>query len=86
MPPVALRPWFKAPDRKHLSHTIVFGHWSSLGQGELRPHHLRSIPARFWGGELTAIDLASNQITQVPSANGLDWKATQIKIKPAALL
>lgn len=72
MPP-SLHPWFKAPDRKHLSHTIVFGHWSSLGY--MNCDRIISLDTgALWGGELTAIDLASNQITQVPSANGLDWK------------
>ena len=46
MPP-SLRPWFKAPDRKHLSHTIVFWPLVFAGLYELRPHHLASIPARF---------------------------------------
>ena len=72
MPP-NLRPWFKAPDRQNLSHTIVFGHWSSLGF--MNTDNILSLDTgALWGGELTAINLADHSITQVPSLGGLDWK------------
>lgn len=71
--PADLRPWFKAPDRKNLSHTIVFGHWSSLGF--MNTDNILSLDTgALWGGELTAVNLADHQITQVPSLGGLDWK------------
>lgn len=71
--PTNLRPWFKAPNRQNLSHTIVFGHWSSLGF--MNTDNILSLDTgALWGGELTAINLADHSITQVPSLGGLDWK------------
>lgn len=73
--PEHLRPWFYAPNRRHLSHTIVFGHWSSLGY-----HNADNVIAldtgALWGGALTAINLDSGETTQVASLGGLDWKTT----------
>ena len=71
--PTNLRPWFKAPNRQNLSHTIVFGHWSSLGFMNI-DNILSLDTGALWGGELTAINLADHSITQVSSLGGLDWK------------
>lgn len=58
--------WFDAPNRQHLSHTIVFGHWSALGY-----RHEKNIYAldtgALWGGELTAVDLDSGTKFVQPS-------------------
>ncbi|QEY24581.1 symmetrical bis(5'-nucleosyl)-tetraphosphatase [Neisseria animalis] len=71
--PLYLRPWFRVPDRKNLDHTIVFGHWSSLGY--MNEHNIISLDTgALWGGELTAINLETQEVTQVRSKSGLDWK------------
>lgn len=71
--PADLRPWFLVPERQNLSHKIVFGHWSSLGY--LNRNGIISLDTgALWGGQLTAIDLATEVITQVDSLNGLDWR------------
>ncbi|MCP1660360.1 symmetrical bis(5'-nucleosyl)-tetraphosphatase [Neisseria perflava] len=71
--PLYLRPWFKAANRQNLDHTIVFGHWSSLGY--TNGNGVISLDTgALWGGELTAINLANQEITQVAAINGLDWK------------
>lgn len=71
--PVGLRAWFESPDRQHLSHKIVFGHWSALGY--LNTHGIISLDTgALWGGELTAINLADESITQVSSQSDLSWK------------
>ncbi|QEY26567.1 symmetrical bis(5'-nucleosyl)-tetraphosphatase [Neisseria zalophi] len=71
--PKDLCAWFEAPNRQHLSHTIVFGHWSALGY--LNQYQVISLDTgALWGGKLTAINLETNEITQVPSQSGLHWK------------
>lgn len=64
--------WFDADNRAHLSHTIVFGHWSALGF-----RHEKGVIAldtgALWGGQLTAMDLASEAIFQVQSEREVGW-------------
>ncbi|ASK26413.1 symmetrical bis(5'-nucleosyl)-tetraphosphatase [Neisseria chenwenguii] len=73
--PSDLMPWFEAPERQNLDHTIVFGHWSSLGF--MNCNNILSLDTgALWGGELTAVDLATHEITQVAAINGLDWRKT----------
>ena len=67
--PSGSRAWFDAPDRRHLSHTVVFGHWSALGL-HTESGVLALDTGALWGGCLTAVDLDSRQIFQVPSQNG----------------
>lgn len=65
--------WFDAPNRQHLSHKIVFGHWSALGfVNEQQVIALDT--GALWGGQLTAIDLATEQITQIQSQSKNDWR------------
>lgn len=71
--PMYLRPWFKAPDRQNLSHKIVFGHWSSLGY--VNDYNIIALDTgALWGGELTAINLDTEAVTQIAAINGLDWR------------
>lgn len=71
--PLYLRPWFKAPQRQNLSHTLIFGHWSSLGY--INDYGIISLDTgALWGGELTAINLADQSITQIHAIKGLDWR------------
>ena len=73
--PNTLCAWFEAPNRRHLSHTIVFGHCSALGY--LNTNNVISLDTgALWGGQLTAINLDSNEVTQVEAINGLNWKIT----------
>ncbi|ENV9493024.1 symmetrical bis(5'-nucleosyl)-tetraphosphatase, partial [Neisseria gonorrhoeae] len=73
MPPY-LRPWFKAPDRQNLDHTIIFGHWSSLGYTNA-DNVISLDTGALWGGQLTAVNLETEEITQVQAAGGIDWKS-----------
>ena len=76
--PLYLRPWFRVPNRQNLSHTIIFGHWSSLGY--MNENNIISLDTgALWGGELTAVNLATHEVTQVPSQSGLDWKTLLLK-------
>ncbi|MDO4907319.1 symmetrical bis(5'-nucleosyl)-tetraphosphatase [Neisseria sp.] len=71
--PENLIPWFEAADRRHLSHTIVFGHWSALGY--VNDHHVIALDTgALWGGQLTSVNLATNEVAQVFSKSGLHWE------------
>ncbi|STZ76285.1 symmetrical bis(5'-nucleosyl)-tetraphosphatase [Bergeriella denitrificans] len=71
--PLYLRPWFRVPDRQNLSHTVIFGHWSSLGY--MNENNIISLDTgALWGGQLTAVELNTREVTQVQSQSGLDWK------------
>lgn len=64
--------WFDAPNRQHLSHKIVFGHWSALGF--LNQKQIISLDTgALWGGQLTAINLATEAITQIQSKSKNHW-------------
>ena len=71
--PNDLRPWFKSPDRRNTEITILFGHWSALGlyRGE---HVVCLDTGALWGGPLTALDLNTQEIIQVPSQTTLSWE------------
>ena len=71
--PDNLRPWFEAPERQHLSHTVIFGHWSALGYfNDLQVIALDT--GALWGGQLTAINLGSGEVIQVASQSPLHWE------------
>ena len=61
--PGHLRAWFDAPNRRHLDHTIVFGHWSALGFMDGK-QILALDTGALWGGCLTAVNLADHSIIQ----------------------
>ena len=64
--PSGLMPWFRAPGRQTLGYQTVFGHWSALGL--YRGENVAAIDTgALWGGELTALDLDTQQIFQVAS-------------------
>ncbi|EGV36300.1 symmetrical bis(5'-nucleosyl)-tetraphosphatase [Neisseria weaveri] len=73
--PGKLRAWFEAPKRENLDTKIVFGHWSALGY-QNRNNIIALDTGALWGGSLTAINLDTEEVTQVKSLNGfaLDWK------------
>ena len=68
--PDGYMPWFDVPTRATKEIGVIFGHWSALG---LR--HSANIYALdtgcLWGGQLTAMEIHSKRIFQVPS-NPLD--------------
>lgn len=54
-----LIPWFRHPDRKDIKHTILFGHWSTLGYH--REHNVVALDTGcVWGGKLTAHCIDTN--------------------------
>ncbi len=63
--PAGFMPWFDVPDRKSVDHTIVFGHWSALGLQHRNNVHALDTGC-LWGGHLTALNLETKAITQVP--------------------
>jgi bis(5'-nucleosyl)-tetraphosphatase (symmetrical) len=63
-PPRGYRAWFKG--RKD-EHTLVFGHWSTLGL-KLRPRLAGLDSGCVWGGALTAFRLEDRRVFQVACA------------------
>lgn len=63
--PDGFMPWFDVPDRRSLDHTIIFGHWSALGLQHRNNVHALDTGC-LWGGHLTALNLETKVITQVP--------------------
>ena len=73
MPP-HLHAWFDAPNRRHLDHTIVFGHWSALGLLDSAEKKVLALDTgALWGGCLTAVNLADHSIVQEAAHGRLDW-------------
>ncbi len=68
--PAAYLPWFDVPNRASQDAQIIFGHWSALGLQQ-RQNVSALDTGCLWGGHLTAMNLATKAITQVPS-NALD--------------
>ena len=51
--PQRFMPWFEVPGRKSIDHTLVFGHWSTLGYK--RHENVVGLDTGcLWGGSLTA--------------------------------
>lgn len=65
MAPPGYFPWFDAPGRASLDHTLVCGHWSTLGL-MLRPDLLALDSGCVWGGSLSAVRLEDRKLFQVP--------------------
>ena len=63
--PANYMPWFDVPNRASSEATIIFGHWSALGL-QHRNHVYALDTGCLWGGELTAMELETKAITQVP--------------------
>jgi len=68
--PNGFMPWFEVPTRATKEVDVIFGHWSALG---LRHSgNVYSLDTGcLWGGQLTAMEIQSKKIIQVPS-NPLD--------------
>ena len=63
--PPGFFPWFDAPRRASRDHTLIFGHWSTLGL-KLRPDLLALDTGCVWGGSLSAVRLEDRRLFQVP--------------------
>lgn len=64
--PAGHLPWFDAPGRRSVSHTILCGHWSTLGL--LRRGDVLALDTGcVWGGALSAIRLDDSALFQVRS-------------------
>ena len=59
-----LIPWFDVPNRATADHTVVFGHWSTLGL-MIRPDAICLDTGCVWGGKLTALRLHDHKLVQV---------------------
>ena len=59
-----LIPWFDVPNRATAEHTVVFGHWSTLGL-MIRPDAICLDTGCVWGGKLSAIRLQDHKLVQV---------------------
>lgn len=64
--PDGLVPWFDVPNRGTRNNHVIFGHWSALGL-HYRPNVYALDTGCLWGGQLTAMNLETKDITQVQS-------------------
>jgi bis(5'-nucleosyl)-tetraphosphatase (symmetrical) len=62
--PTGYTPWFDAPARQSQSSKIICGHWSALGLQQ-RDNIFALDTGCLWGGQLTAMCLETQAITQV---------------------
>jgi bis(5'-nucleosyl)-tetraphosphatase (symmetrical) len=65
--PPGFLPWFDAPGRASRDHTLICGHWSTLGL-KLRPDLIALDSGCVWGGSLSAVRLEDGRLFQVPCA------------------
>lgn len=68
--PIGFTPWFRFPDRRNTSATIITGHWAALGL-HLEPHLLAIDSGCVWGRQLTAVRLEDRSVVQVDCADRL---------------
>ena len=62
--PEGTYPWFALPDRANRTHTIICGHWSTLGF--YREEGLIALDSGYvWGGALTALRIEDGEVFQV---------------------
>ena len=62
-----LTPWFALAERMPLAETVVFGHWSTLGQVKWPAFRVIGLDTGcVWGGPLTAYCLETGEVRSVP--------------------
>jgi bis(5'-nucleosyl)-tetraphosphatase (symmetrical) len=65
--PEGLQPWFLVEGRRSLGQPIAFGHWSTLGQVHWPQAQVWGLDSGcVWGGALSALELGSGVLTQLP--------------------
>ncbi len=64
--PAGFLPWFDVPSRRSTTHTMLCGHWSTLGLMQ-RADVIALDTGCVWGGMLTAIRLDDSTLHQVRS-------------------
>lgn len=63
----ALTPWFALPERRPLRETVIFGHWSTLGEVQWPAFQVIGLDTGcVWGGPLTAYCLETGELRSVP--------------------
>lgn len=68
--PDGLLPWFAVPGRRSAGTRIVFGHWSTLGRVAWPEHRVWGLDTGcVWGAQLSALNLASGELTALPCAD-----------------
>ncbi len=64
--PAPYLPWFALKNRATQNTQVIFGHWSALGLQQ--QHNVYALDTGcLWGGQLTAMNLQTKAISQVPS-------------------
>lgn len=63
--PKGFKPWFKHPRKDDSFGRILFGHWSTLGTGEINQTHCLDTGC-LWGGTLSALQLETHELTTIP--------------------
>jgi bis(5'-nucleosyl)-tetraphosphatase (symmetrical) len=67
--PEGTYPWFALPSRASRTHTIICGHWSTLGF--YREEGLIALDSGYvWGGALTALRIEDGEVFQVRDTPG----------------
>lgn len=62
-----LTPWFALPSRHALAETVIFGHWSTLGEVQWPAYRVIGLDTGcVWGGPLTAYCLETGELRSVP--------------------
>ena len=64
--PAGFVPWFDVENRASQNKQVIFGHWSALGLQQ-RQNVYALDTGCLWGGQLTAMNLETKEITQVQS-------------------
>lgn len=65
--PAGLVPWFLAEGRRSRGQPIAFGHWSTLGTIQWPREQVWGLDSGcVWGGALSALELQSKTLTQLP--------------------
>ena len=63
-----LLPWFAVPRRRSSTTTLIFGHWSTLGQIHWPQHRVYGLDTgAIWGGKLTALRIDDGELCAVDS-------------------
>lgn len=67
--PAGLLPWFAVPHRRSRETTLIFGHWSTLGQVHWPAYRVYGLDTgAVWGGSLTALRLEDLTLHSVASS------------------